>query len=249
MATDWIMRDIGTEMVLTGTVRHDVPRLPRRPVRETVANAAAHRDYANDRAPVVVEIRPSSVTVKSPGALPPPVTVATLREAQSARNHTVIDVLRRFGLAEDSGHGIDVIQDGMRYELLDEPVFRERDDAFEVTLSLKGLITATERGWLAELERTGTLKPAERQLLVTALREERISNRRVRDILGVGRGSGGLRRWRFCAASWPRASSSRAGRIEGRGTRPCLRLLLLRRQREPAHELFLQEHEHQQGRY
>lgn len=186
VATDWIMRDIGTEMVLAGTVRHDVPRLPRRPVRETVANAVAHRDYANERAPVVIEIRPSSVIVRSPGALPPPVTVATLREAQSARNHTVIDILRRFGLAEDSGQGIDVIQDGMRYELLDEPVFREGDASFEVTLPLTGSITATERGWLAELERTDTLRPAERQLLVAVLREERITNRRVREILGVG---------------------------------------------------------------
>lgn len=79
-ATDWILRDIGTEMVVTGTRRHDVPRLPRRVVREAVANAVAHRDYSRDKTPIVVEVRPSAVTVTSPGRLPAPVTIATLRE-------------------------------------------------------------------------------------------------------------------------------------------------------------------------
>lgn len=184
-ATDWVLRDIGTELVVTGAYRHDVPRLPRRVVREAIANAVAHRDYAIDRTPVVVDIRPSAVTITSPGSLPAPVTVATLREAQSPRNHTVIDVLRRHGLAEDSGQGIDVIQDGMRFELLDEPVFVESDTSFTVSLKLGGLVSATERAWLAEFERQGTLHERERLLLLTALRETRVTNARAREVLGV----------------------------------------------------------------
>lgn len=184
-ATDWILRDIGTEMVVTGARRHDVPRLPRRVVREAVANAVAHRDYARDQTPVVVEVRPSAVIVTSPGRLPAPVTVATLREAQAPRNHTVIDVLRRFGLAEDSGQGIDVIQDGMRLELLHEPLFEETDDSFRVTLQLRGLVSTTERGWLAEYERQDRLRAGDRLLLLTVMRDGQVTNGRARDILGV----------------------------------------------------------------
>lgn len=184
-ATDWILRDIGTEIVVTGPVRHDVPRLPRRVVREAVANAVAHRDYAIDRTPIVVEVRPTFVRIVSPGRLPPPVTVMTLREAQSPRNHTVIDVLRRFGLAEDSGQGIDVIQDGMRFELLAEPEFEESDESFVLTLRLGGQVSATERAWLAEFERRGELQSRDRLLLLTALRDERVTNTRAREVLGV----------------------------------------------------------------
>lgn len=184
-ATEWVMRDVGTELVVTGAYRHDVPRLPARVVRETIANAVAHRDYSNDRTPIVVEIRPAAVTVTSPGLLPAPVSVSTLREAQAPRNHTVIDVLRRFGLAEDSGQGIDVIQDGMAFELLDEPEFLESSDAFTVTLRLGGLVSVTERAWLAEYERQGALRPDERILLLTAAREDRVTNARARDVLGV----------------------------------------------------------------
>ncbi|GAB3593046.1 ATP-binding protein [Angustibacter peucedani] len=184
-ATDWIVRDVGTELVVTGAFRHDVPRLPRRVVREAVANAVAHRDYTIDRTPIVIEVRPSAVTVRSPGSLPPPVTVDTLREAQAPRNHTVIDVLRKFGLAEDSGQGIDVMQDGMKYELLEEPEFTDGVDSFSVTLRLGGMVSVTERAWLAEYERRGALQPDERILLLTAAREDQLTNARAREALGV----------------------------------------------------------------
>jgi ATP-dependent DNA helicase RecG len=184
-AAEWILRDIGTEIVITGTRRHDVPRLPRRVVREVVANAVAHRDYSQDRTPIVVEIRPSHVKITSPGRLPAPVSLATLREAQAPRNHTVIGVLRRFGLAEDSGQGIDVIQDEMRFELLAEPQFSEMGDSFVVLLPLQGQVSAHERGWLAELERQGKLRQGERLLLLTVLREGRITNARARDALQI----------------------------------------------------------------
>jgi ATP-dependent DNA helicase RecG len=113
------------------------------------------------------------------------VTVATLREAQAPRNHTIIDILRRFGLAEDSGQGIDVIQDGMRLELLHEPLFEEIDDSFRVTLELRGLVSTTERAWLSEHERQGRLHVGDRLLLLSVMRDGRITNARARDILGV----------------------------------------------------------------
>ncbi|KQT91499.1 hypothetical protein ASG49_10760 [Marmoricola sp. Leaf446] len=184
-ATEWVLRDIGTEMVITGPRRHDVPRLPRRVVREAVANAVAHRDYSIDSTPVVIEVRPSAVKVTSPGGLPAPVTIATLRDAQAPRNHTVIDVLRRFGLAEDSGQGIDVIQDGMRFELLDEPVFDEIEGAFSVTLKLRGQISSTERAWLNEYEQQGRLRPGDRALLLTVMREGRVTNGTARELMSA----------------------------------------------------------------
>jgi ATP-dependent DNA helicase RecG len=101
------------------------------------------------------------------------------------RNHTVIDALRRYGLAEDSGQGIDVIQDTMRLELLDEPSFVEAADAFLVELPIGGLVSTTERGWLAEFERTGLVGNEERILLLTLLRDGRVNNARARDVLEV----------------------------------------------------------------
>lgn len=184
-ATNWVLRDIGTELIITGARRHDVPRLPPRTVREAVANAVAHRDYSIDRTPCVIEVRPSFVRVTSPGALPAPVTVDRLRESQAPRNHTMIDILRKFGLAEDSGQGIDVMQDDMRDEFLLEPAFTEHQASFEVELSLGGLVSTTERAWLAEYEQQGTLQKDDRLLLLAAVREKEVTNARAREILNA----------------------------------------------------------------
>jgi ATP-dependent DNA helicase RecG len=181
-ATEIILRDIGTDMVVTGAHRQDVHRLPRRAVREVVANAVAHRSYELDQTPLVIEVRPSFVAVTSPGALPPPVTVATLRSDQAPRNHTVLDVLRRFGLAEDSGQGIDVIEDSFALELLHPPVFSEDGDAVRVQMPMRGLVSVTERAWLAEMERQGTVEQRDRLLLLAVLRTQRLTNAHARAV-------------------------------------------------------------------
>lgn len=181
--TEIILRDIGTDMIVTGAHRQDVPRLPRRAVREVIANAVAHRSYELDQSPVVVEIRPSSVTVVSPGPLPPPVTVETLRHDQAPRNHTLLDVLRRFDLAEDSGQGIDVIQDTFALELLHPPVFSEEGDSVRVEMPMRALVSVTERAWLSEMERQGTVQQLDRLLLLAVLRQGRMTNAQARGLI------------------------------------------------------------------
>ena len=182
-ATEIIVRDVGADMVVTGAHRQDLPRLPSRAVREVVANAVAHRSYELSSSPVVVEIRPSSVTVTSPGSLPPPVTIPTLRQDQAPRNHILIDVLRRFRLAEDSGQGIDVIEDLFDFELLRPPRFSEIGEAVQVELPTQGLLTADERAWLVEREREGAVHQSDRRLLLEVLRAGRVTNARARSVL------------------------------------------------------------------
>ena len=118
-----IVDALGSELVVLGTHRYELPRLPEVVLREAVANALAHRSYEASGTAVRVELRPSAVVVRSPGGLPEPVTVENIREANAARNLTTISLLRRFGLAEDQGRGIDVMQDTMAEEMLDPPRF------------------------------------------------------------------------------------------------------------------------------
>lgn len=84
-----IMDTLGTELVVLGTRRYDLPRLPEVVVREAVANALAHRSYEAGGTAVRVELRPAMVVVRSPGGLPEPVTVENIRETNAARNLTV----------------------------------------------------------------------------------------------------------------------------------------------------------------
>ena len=91
--TNLIADELGTELVVLGLRRHELPRIPERVLREAVANAVAHRSYEDSLAPTKIEIRPSEVKVISPGPLPAPVTIENIREAAAARNPSVIRVL------------------------------------------------------------------------------------------------------------------------------------------------------------
>jgi ATP-dependent DNA helicase RecG len=118
-----VARELGTELVVLGTRRYELSRLPDVVLREAIANALAHRSYEAAGTAVRVELRPSAVVVRSPGGLPEPVTVENIRETTAARNVVVIRVLRALGLAEDVGRGVDVMQDTMAAEMLEPPSF------------------------------------------------------------------------------------------------------------------------------
>ena len=132
-----------------------------------------------------IAIHPDAVTVTSPGSLPEPVTVENIRDQASARNASVIRVLRAFNLAEDSGDGVDVMEDVMREELLESPVFADTGSAVSVTLPVRSAVAPSERAWVREVEQRGEIESTDRILLVHAARGEVLTNSRVRELLGV----------------------------------------------------------------
>jgi ATP-dependent DNA helicase RecG len=183
-AAQRVGEELGTELVVLGVHRYDLPRIPPVVIREAIANALAHRDYQLDRTPVRIEIRPSSVQITSPGGLPEPVTVENIREVSAPRNIAAIKALRALGLAEDAGRGIDVMEDSMSAEMLDRPQFEDRGHEVVVTLPVRSAVAPEERAWVRELERRGTLAgSSDRLVLVHAARGETLTNSRVRGVL------------------------------------------------------------------
>lgn len=180
-----LMDDLGSDVVVIGLHRHELPRLPEEVLREAVANAVAHRIYENARQPVRVELRPDRVVVRSPGGLPEPITLENIREQNAARNITVIKVLRRLRLAEDAGLGIDVMQDTMEDALLAPPEFSADEAHVEVVLRLGSAVTPQERAWIAEVEQRGEIRAQDKVLLLHAARGELLTNTSVRTLLNV----------------------------------------------------------------
>lgn len=184
-ATEFVSDEIGEEVVVLGVHRHELPRIPQRVIREAVANAVAHRDYQQSGRSVRIEIRPDAVEIVSPGGLPEPVTVENMRDQTAARNPAVIRVLRQFRLAEDSGAGIDVMEDLMREQLLDPPIFRDTGSEVRVTLPIRSAVAPDERAWVREVEQRGIIESADRILLVHAARGEALTNSKARELLRV----------------------------------------------------------------
>lgn len=146
-----------------------------------------------------MEIRPGSVTITSPGTLPEPVTVEHMRTQQAARNPKVLEFLRRCGLAEDLGRGIDRIEDEMQAELLEAPEFSESPHSVTVTLHTRGLVSAEERAWVKRLIGDRLIESRDAVVALHAVRERSVTNSRVRDLLGVDSTEARLILQRLCA--------------------------------------------------
>jgi ATP-dependent DNA helicase RecG len=184
-ATKLVLDELGTDLVVLGVRRYELPRLPEGVLREAIANAVAHRQYENGRSAVRIEIRPDSVTIASPGPLPEPVTVANIRDQNAARNVSIIATLRRFRLAEDAGRGVDLMEDVMAANLLDPPEFSDDGTSVTVRLGMASAVTPAERAWIQEVERRGEIRAPDRILLVQAARGVPLTNSYARELLAA----------------------------------------------------------------
>lgn len=184
-ATETVVDELGSVSAIVGTDRIEMPKVPVRVIREAVANAVAHRTYEHAGAAVRIELRPSQVSIVSPGNLPEPVTLENIRHQQSARNDRLLSALRRLGLAEDLGMGIDRMEDDMAAELLARPEFDDDGSFFSVTLQLGGAVTARERAWIRTLIQDGRLDDRSALVVVAVAREGAITNGDVRTLLAV----------------------------------------------------------------
>ncbi|MGE5282528.1 MAG: ATP-binding protein [Chloroflexota bacterium] len=211
VATEQIVQELGSEVVVLGLRRHELPRLPKVVLREAIANAVVHRSYETTGRCIRIELRPGVVVVSSPGSLPAPVTVENIRDAQSARNPKLIALMRRFRLAEDVGRGVDIMQDSMMEELLDPPAFVDTGHSVEVKLPVRGGVTTQERAWVREIEARGEIEPMDRILLVHAARGEELTNSRVRELAHVDRFAATHALRRLCDAGFLLQRGQRGG--------------------------------------
>lgn len=95
-----------------GLFRMPVPEFDNRALREAVVNAFCHRDYSI-MGRVRVAITDEGLTIANPGGFIEGVTIQNLLTAEPhGRNQLLADALKRVGLAEKTGRGIDRIYEG-----------------------------------------------------------------------------------------------------------------------------------------
>lgn len=95
-----------------GVFRMPAPDFDKRALREAIVNAFSHRDYSK-MGRVRVAITDEGLTVANPGGFIEGVTIQNLLTAEPhGRNQLLADALKRVGLAEKTGRGIDRIFEG-----------------------------------------------------------------------------------------------------------------------------------------
>ena len=160
--------------IQVGLFRVPIPNYDRRAFREGFINSLVHRDYSMLGA-VHVRLDDHGLTVSNPGGFVEGITLHNiLVTAPRSRNPLLADIVKRIGLAERTGRGIDRIYEGMLRYGRPAPDYA-MSDASSVVLVLHKSdadIKFLEMILTCE-ERTGTAMPIDSLIILSRLRQER----------------------------------------------------------------------------
>lgn len=118
--------------VVGRALRRSVPMFPELAVRELVANALIHQDFTITGAGPMVEVFEDRVEITNPGE-PLVSTDRFLDTPPRSRNEALASLMRRFGICEERGSGIDKVVFEIEYYQLPAPLF-EAPEGFTRTV-------------------------------------------------------------------------------------------------------------------
>lgn len=177
-AMEWVettFRPLNTEREFqAGLFRVSVPRLDARAFREAVANAVAHRDYSL-RGAIHIRMAVNELTISNPGGLVEGVTLGNLLTTEpSPRNPRLADALKRIGLVERTGRGVDLIYRGLlRYGRHNPDYSSTTSHSVVLRLSLGAADEAFLTLVLQEEARRRQPLPIDSLIILAMLREQR----------------------------------------------------------------------------
>ena len=176
-----------------GLFRISIPDFERRAIREAIINACVHRDYTR-MGRVLVRLDDDGLSISNPGGFIEGVTIDTILSAEPhGRNPVLADALKRVGLAERSGRGVDRIFEG---SLLYGRPLPDYSESSSVTVKLfipRGAPDIKFIQMIAEeQQRTGSLLPVNTLLILNTLKQGRRMS--VHDIAGITKISEGRTR-------------------------------------------------------
>lgn len=161
------------EEIQVGLFRVPVPNYDRRAFREAFVNALVHRDFSRLGA-IHVKISHDGLSISNPGGFVEGVTLNNLLVADPrSRNPLLADVIKRVGLAERTGRGIDRIYEGMLRYGRPAPDYSMSNDS---TVSLFLSNVAADLDFLKlvveQEDKLGNM-PIDSLIILSRLREER----------------------------------------------------------------------------
>jgi ATP-dependent DNA helicase RecG len=106
-------------------VREEVKMFPKQALRELIANALVHQDFLATGASVMIEMYSDRIEISNPGI--PPIKVERFIDENRSRNEQLAYVMRRFGICEEKGSGIDKVVSAAELSQLPAPDFRVGD--------------------------------------------------------------------------------------------------------------------------
>jgi len=176
-AETYIMSAMRKSSLIEGMFRRDITEYPRESLRESIANAVAHRDYSPYVRGSYIQIRmfADRLEVQSPGGLFGNVTVDNIEDEHSTRNARLMRMMEDMQVVENRGSGISAMLHAMREANLEPPRFDDRRASFKVTFHNHTLMTSEAVTWLNQFSQL-PLNDHQRLALVYLRHHNKITN-------------------------------------------------------------------------
>ena len=129
---EFINGQISTNQVILTALRQQIKMFPESAIRELIANALIHQDLAETGIFVTAELYTDRMEISNPGK--PSISPDRFIDEYKSRNERLADLMRRMGICEEKGSGIDKVIRSVEAYQLPAPVFRDSDLRTQVIL-------------------------------------------------------------------------------------------------------------------
>jgi predicted HTH transcriptional regulator len=119
----YISNQLPQNEVIEQAIRREVRMYPEKAIRELVPNAMIHQDFSMGGTGPMVEIFDDRLEISNPG-LPLIETLRFIDHSPRSRNEHLADLMRRLGICEERGSGIDKVIFHIEAYQLPPPDFR-----------------------------------------------------------------------------------------------------------------------------
>lgn len=123
----FIMNLLPSNEVIGQALRKTVPMFPELAIRELVANALIHQDFHLTGTGPMVELFANRMEITNPG-LPLVKTDRFLDSPPKSRNEAIASFMRRIGVCEERGSGVDKVVSQAEFYQLPAPLFETTDE-------------------------------------------------------------------------------------------------------------------------
>lgn len=104
---EWINNLLPSNEIIKQALRENVTMYPEIAIRELVANALIHQDLSERGTGPMIEIFVDRIEISNPGI--PLITPIRFIDEYLSRNEDLAGIMRRFGICEEKGSGIDKV--------------------------------------------------------------------------------------------------------------------------------------------
>jgi predicted HTH transcriptional regulator len=162
--------------VIEAALRRSVPMFPELALRELAANALIHQDFGVTGAGPMVEVFSDRVEVTNPG-VPLIDTSRFLDNPPRSRNEQLASLMRRIGICEERGSGVDKVVAEVEFYQLPAPIFEATKDATRAVLLAHRPLT--------RMSRDDRIRACYLHACLRYVNREFLTNRSIRERFGI----------------------------------------------------------------